>query len=121
MNGTERCRGATYYGKTKKGETRERIIDDFQAGRLDVIVGHAAAMGIGLTLTAATLSVYYSCDRNNELRLQSEDRNHRIGTVKSPVYLDLIATDTIDEDDMRGRAFKTEIANIVIDRSFEKK
>nr|DAP64195.1 MAG TPA: Chromatin remodeling complex ATPase [Caudoviricetes sp.] len=114
-------RVATYYGKTKKGETRERIIDDFQAGRLDVIVGHAAAMGIGLTLTAATLSVYYSCDRNNELRLQSEDRNHRIGTVKSPVYLDLIATDTIDEDDMRGRAFKTEIANIVIDRSFEKK
>ncbi|QOV06266.1 DNA helicase [Burkholderia phage Maja] len=109
-------RVATYYGKTKKGETREKIIDDFQAGRLDAIVGHAAAMGIGLTLTAATTSLYYSCDRNNELRLQSEDRNHRIGTVKSPVYVDFIAEDTIDEDDMKGRAFKSELANMVIDR-----
>ncbi|ABL96811.1 hypothetical protein BcepF1.080 [Burkholderia phage BcepF1] len=113
-------RVATYYGKTKKGETREKIIDDFQNGLIDDIVGHAAALGIGLTLTAATTSLYYSCDRNNELRLQSEDRNHRIGTVKSPVYVDFIAEDTIDEDDMRGRAFKTELANIVIDRTARK-
>lgn len=107
-------RVATYYGKTKQA-ARDTIIDDYQNGLIDVIVGHAAAMGIGLTLTAGKVSVYYSCGFDNELRKQSEDRNHRIGTTSSVTYIDLVAYDTVDEDVIKSLAFKTKVADYVID------
>ncbi|WLW40872.1 hypothetical protein GNAINCEL_00090 [Serratia phage KKP 3709] len=43
-----------YNGDTSKDE-RERIIDEFQAGKIQGFIGDARAAGIGLTLTAATL------------------------------------------------------------------
>jgi SNF2 family DNA or RNA helicase len=105
---------AAYYGATPK-EEREQIIDDFQSGRLTVFVGHAAAAGIGITLTAAQTAIYYSCSFDNELRLQSEDRCHRIGTKGTVVYYDIIAEDTIDEDVVRSLAIKSHLADVVID------
>ncbi len=61
-------------------------------------VGNPATGGLGLTLTAATLVIYYSNDYDLEKRLQSEDRAHRIGQKQSVVYVDIEAVDTIDED-----------------------
>ena len=107
-------RAAAYYGGTPKNE-RPQIIDDFQAGKIDVFVAHAAAAGIGLTLTAAKTAIYYSCSFDNELRMQSEDRNHRIGTTTSVLYIDIIAEDTIDEDVVKSLAIKSKLADIVID------
>ena len=104
----------SYYGKTSPTD-REQAIDDFQAGRVDYFVGHAAAAGIGLTLTAAETMVYYSCSFDNELRGQSEDRAHRIGQTKTLVIIDLVAEDTIDEDVLRSLAEKTATADYVID------
>lgn len=104
----------TYYGKTKAAD-REKAIDDFQAGKADWFVGHAAAAGIGLTLTAAETMVYYSCSFDNELRSQSEDRAHRIGQTKTVVIIDLVAEDTIDEDVLRSLASKTAVADYVVD------
>jgi hypothetical protein len=43
-------------------------------------VGHPASAGMGLTLTAACETVYYSNDFSGEARIQSEDRTHRPGT-----------------------------------------
>lgn len=63
-----------------------------------------AAAGIGITLTAADLAIYYSCNYDNELRKQSEDRNHRIGTKSSVLYVDFIGVDTIDEEIQRSQA-----------------
>lgn len=105
----------TYYGATSKDD-REKAIDDFQAGRKQAFVAHAQAAGIGLTLTAASIAIYYSCSYDNELRMQSEDRNHRIGTVNSVLYIDLIAEDSIDEDVQRSLMVKSSIADTVIDR-----
>lgn len=105
---------AKYNGETPKG-IRDEIIDDFQAGKIQVFIGHAAAAGIGITLTAATCAIYYSCNEDSELRKQSEDRCHRIGTHKSVTYIDLIAEETIDEDVQANLAQKDEIAGIVID------
>jgi SNF2 family DNA or RNA helicase len=105
---------ALYYGKTSKDE-RERIIDEFQGGQIQVFIGHAAAAGIGITLTAAETAIYYSCSYDNELRMQSEDRNHRIGTKNTVTYYDLVAEDTLDEDIARSLSVKSELAAIVID------
>lgn len=105
----------TYYGATSKDD-RERAIDNFQAGHIRAFIGHAQAAGIGITLTAARTAIYYSCSFDNELRLQSEDRCHRIGTVSKVLYIDLVAEDTIDEDVVRSLAQKNAIAFEVIDK-----
>lgn len=105
---------AMYYGATPQLD-RDRIIDEFQAGKIDFFLGHAAAAGIGITLTAAELAIYYSCSYDNELRRQSEDRNHRIGTKNKVVYIDLVAEDTIDEDIVKSLQVKTAVADYVID------
>lgn len=107
---------ALYYGKTKQGETREAIIDEFQAGRIQFFIGHAAAAGIGITLTKAETAIYYTCGNDNEHRMQSEDRNHRIGTVNTVTYYDLIAEDTIDESIHKSNMMKSAVAAAVIDR-----
>lgn len=104
----------TYYGKTSKDD-RIKAIDAFQAGEKRGFVGHASAAGIGITLTAAETAYYYSCSFDNELRLQSEDRNHRIGTTKSVLYVDLVAEDTIDEDVVKSLSTKNAVALKVID------
>lgn len=86
-----------YDGSVKTAD-RERAVDEFQAGEKRVFVGQPGAGGIGLTLTRAETTVYYSNDYNLETRQQSEDRNHRIGTKNNVRYIDIVAADTIDEE-----------------------
>lgn len=78
----------------------------------------------GLTLTEATTAIYYSNDFDLEKRLQSEDRNHRIGSkevaekygVENILYIDLIAEDSIIDDRIL-KSFKTKksIADMVLE------
>jgi SNF2 family DNA or RNA helicase len=103
-----------YHGEVGK-EDRVKAIDAFQSGNVQAFVGHAQAGGIGVTLTAASKAIYYSCSFDNELRRQSEDRCHRIGTKKSVLYIDLVAEDTIDEDVVRSLNMKDLVADQVID------
>lgn len=44
-----------------------------------VFIGHAQSAGMGITLTASPMIVYFSNDFNAESRIQSEDRCHRAG------------------------------------------
>lgn len=85
-----------YHGGVNSKD-RELAVDSFQNGEADAFVGQAQAGGIGLTLTRAEWTVYFSNDFNLETRLQSEDRNHRFGTTKSIRYIDLVARNTLDE------------------------
>lgn len=104
----------TYKGDTKDSD-REALIDDFQAGKVRWFLGNAAAGGIGITLTAAQWTAYYSCSFDNELRLQSEDRNHRIGTKGTVTYFDFIGESTLDEEILRNLDHKNKTAAAVID------
>lgn len=87
-------------GKIIGGMTEKQRIDDkdsFQAGELDVIVCSIAAAGVGLTLTAASDTLFVErCWRPADL-IQAEDRCHRIGQTNkvSITYLDAVGT--IDE------------------------
>jgi len=55
-------------------------------------IAQPGAAGMGLTLTAASMIVYYSNDFNAESRLQSEDRIHRAGMdlSKGATIVDLL-------------------------------
>lgn len=85
-----------YHGDTKDA-ARIAAINDFQARKVRGFSGQIHAGGIGLTLTAATHVIYYENTFDDEDRLQSEDRAHRIGTTGNVVYTDIAAVDTIDE------------------------
>ncbi|KKN49072.1 hypothetical protein LCGC14_0646420 [marine sediment metagenome] len=58
-------------------------LEVFQNGHKEhpriAFIGQPGAGGIGLTLTASPVVIYYSNDFNAENRIQSEDRCHRIG------------------------------------------
>ena len=77
-------------------------------------MGHPKTGGYGLTLTAATTVVYYSNSYDLELRLQSEDRAHRIGQTSKVTYIDLIAPKTIDEKIVDALRNKIKIADLVL-------
>jgi len=77
--------------------TRQKAIDDFQAGKLDVIVATAKAGGTGITLTRAGTAVFLQ--RNWELSagVQPEDRLHRIGQEHESVeIIDIVAENTVE-------------------------
>jgi SNF2 family DNA or RNA helicase len=58
--------------------------------------------------------VYYSNSYDLEIRLQSEDRAHRIGQTKSVTYIDLISPGTIDEIVLAALRNKINIASTVL-------
>jgi SNF2 family DNA or RNA helicase len=106
-------RVAEYHGGVNSAD-RELAVDGFQRGEIDVFVGQPQSGGIGLTLTNAETVIYYSNDFSLETRLQSEDRAHRIGTKRNVVYVDLVATGTIDESIARALQRKSGLAANVL-------
>jgi SNF2 family DNA or RNA helicase len=102
-----------YHGAVS-AKDREAAVDAIQSGAADAFVGNAQAGGIGLTLTRAENTVYFSNDWNLGTRLQSEDRNHRIGTRNNVVYIDLVASDTIDESIARALQRKEGMAAAIL-------
>ena len=90
---------ALYYGETPQDQ-RQEIVDRFQDvnNPLRFFVGQPRTGGYGITLTAANTVIYYSNSYDLEIRLQSEDRAHRIGqknivTSVSYTHLTLPTTD----------------------------
>lgn len=70
--------------------------------------------GYGITLTEASTVVYYSNSYDLEIRLQSEDRAHRIGQKRAVTYIDLVSPDTIDEKILQALRSKINIASEVL-------
>jgi SNF2 family DNA or RNA helicase len=72
-------------------------IESFQAGELDYLVCHPAAVGHGITLTKSSHAIYYALGYSYEQHQQSIDRIHRVGQNDPCTYYYLIAEDTVDE------------------------
>lgn len=102
-----------YHGGVKDA-ARDAAIDAIQKGNADAIVMNQQAGGTGITLTAAEFTVYYSNYYSLLRRLQSEDRNHRIGTHGDVVYIDLIAENTIDESIAKALQQKADLAATIL-------
>lgn len=82
------------------GQTKDRQsqVEKFQNdASCKVIVGTIAAMGTGLTLTAASTVIFLDKPWNPANTVQAEDRAHRIGTEGTVNIVTLVAKDTIDE------------------------
>jgi SNF2 family DNA or RNA helicase len=93
---------------------RQPMVDLFQSDSgKRFFVSNQATGGVGLTLTAATLSVYFSNTFSLEDRLQSEDRNHRIGQLNAVTYVDLISDLKVDSLVMAAIVNKKDLADYV--------
>jgi len=106
---------ASYYGDTKDN-IRQSIVDDFMVVDSDLrfFIGNPKTGGYGLTLTSSHTVVYYSNDYSLEVRMQSEDRAHRIGQTQKVTYIDLIAEGTIDEKIVKALNSKIDLASKVM-------
>lgn len=102
---------AVYSGETIAAE-RPEIVRRFQDPNdpLRWFVGQPRTGGYGLTLTAASTVVYFSNNWDLEVRLQSEDRAHRIGQINRVNYVDLMVPGTVDERIVRGLNAKMSLA-----------
>tara|TARA_B100000282_G_scaffold66397_1_gene44706 strand:+ start:13933 stop:15369 length:1437 start_codon:yes stop_codon:yes gene_type:complete len=110
---------ATYYGETESNK-RQEIVDTFQNpdSPLNYFVGQPRTGGYGLTLTQAKTVIYYSNNFDLEVRLQSEDRAHRIGQTSKVTYIDIIAENTTDERVLKALRNKINIASQVLAEDF---
>ena len=106
---------ASYYGDTKDN-IRQSIVDDFMVVDSDLrfFIGNPKTGGYGLTLTSSHTVVYYSNDYSLEVRMQSEDRAHRIGQTQKVTYIDLMAEGTIDEKIVKALNSKIDLASKVM-------
>ena len=111
-------RAVRYDGQVKT-DARAAAIESFQHDDdpknpgAQFFVANAAAAGTGLTLTKASTTIYYNNNFKLGERLQSEDRNHRIGTINPVTYIDIVANGTIDEHIINSLMDKKSVAEIV--------
>jgi SNF2 family DNA or RNA helicase len=106
---------ATYYGATPQDD-RQQIVTRFQnaSDPLRFFVGQPKTGGYGITLTAANTTIYFSNSYDLEIRLQSEDRAHRIGQTNKVTYIDLVSPDTVDEKIREALRNKIDVAGQVL-------
>ena len=110
---------ASYYGETPSND-RQQIVTTFQdeTSKLRFFIGQPRTGGFGLTLTAANTVVYYSNSYDLEIRLQSEDRAHRIGQENKVTYIDLCSPKTIDERIIKSLRAKINIATQILGEDY---
>lgn len=103
-----------YDGKINEAE-KEKNKTAFKTNpAIKYLVANTAAMARGHTLTEAETSIYYCNSFDLELRMQSEDRNHRQGTRNNVLYIDLEGNKTMDKKIIKALRSKKKIADMVL-------
>ena len=101
-----------------KGDVKDRAeqVTRFQTDPdCKVFVGQLQTTGMGLTLTAASVAVFYSLDFSSANHEQSRARIHRIGQTQKVLYIYLIAKGTVDEKIMAALKHKKDVATLLVD------
>lgn len=95
------------HGGTTRPE-RIRYVEQFKAGKLDVLAGSLETIAEGLTLTAADMVIFLEVSFKPSRNQQALRRIHRIGQDRPCVALDYITPDTVDEGKRELLATKTD-------------
>lgn len=97
----------------QSADQRQAAIDDFQSGKVDVILVVVAAGGTGVTLSRGRIGIFLQRSWSQVEMLQAEGRIHRIGSERhsSIVIVDYISNGTIEEhqlDVLEGKSVQLE-------------
>ena len=108
-------KAAAFYGDTEN-QVRLDLVRDFQSQTSDLtyLVANPKTGGYGITLTASCTVVYFSNNYDLEIRLQSEDRAHRIGQKNKVTYVDFVCQGTVDDKILTALKNKVDIASQVM-------
>lgn len=75
---------------------RQLVVDAFQEGRIDVVVGNILAMGVGFTMTRGRFVVFAELDWVPALIEQAEDRAWRNGQLNAVMVQHLVVDGSIE-------------------------
>lgn len=93
---------------------RMRLVDDFQAGKIPVLICSITAAGVGITLTRGSNAIFVESDWTPALMLQAMDRQHRIGQQREVHAEILLALGTLDEHIQGTLGKKGEVLEVIL-------
>ncbi len=96
-----------------KEDDRQPMVREFQKGNLQWIVGNASTGGMGYSMPAAEVSLFYNNTFKAIDREQAEDRPWGIGQTKSGIWIDIAAEKTIDVTILKALSQKQDLAEYV--------
>ena len=109
-------RGLRYACITGGVKSREEQVEQFQKEpEVMAFVGQIATAGMGITLTAASIMVFYSLDYSMSNFEQAKARIHRVGQRMPCTYLYLVARGTVDEKVLLALKDKADLARTLVD------
>jgi SNF2 family DNA or RNA helicase len=86
----------SYTGLVKDQSVRDKMVDDFQAGNIQVFAGTIAAGGESIELFSSSTVCFFDRHWSPSKNNQAEDRCHRIGQRDSVQVIDFVAKNTVD-------------------------
>lgn len=96
-------------------DVRGDVVNKFQNTNHPQVLILQSQIGVGLTLTAADLMIFYSNDYSYANYEQTRGRIHRAGQKNKCLYVNLICKNTIDEKVMSALKRKEDFAVKIVD------
>lgn len=101
-------------GATSLGD-RQAAVDRFQRDdEVRLFIGNIKAAGTGITLTAASHTIFVEFDWVPGLMLQAEDRNHRIGAKHNVLIQYMPFNGSLDVNKLNALDAKTAVQEVVL-------
>jgi SNF2 family DNA or RNA helicase len=110
------ARGVRHVALTGHTPDRQKPIDAFQQGKVDVFLISLKAGGAGLNLVGADTVIHYDPWWNPAAQAQATDRAHRIGQTKPVFVHDLIIAGSVEERMLSLQRHKKLLANAILDK-----
>jgi SNF2 family DNA or RNA helicase len=107
-------RGISFVELTGATADRQRMVDRFQNGEVDVFLISLKAGGTGLNLTRADTVIHYDPWWNAAAQSQATDRAYRIGQTEPVFVYDLIVSGSVEERMQRLKARKAELSRTLL-------
>ena len=90
--------------------------DDWNAGKIDILLAHPASAAYGLNLQqGGNHVIWFGLTWNYELYTQANKRLHRQGQTEKVIIHHLVSTGTRDEDVMQALEKKDDVQNWVME------
>lgn len=111
------------YGGIQPTKQREFCLQFEQNNKIRCLVGHPKSCGVGVNLTAASYSIFYSRSFSLEDDLQAEARNYRGGSERhgSVTRIDIVTPNTIDEVILEALADKQILSDAILNHYKKKR
>lgn len=114
VSGGLTCRVATLTGRNRKDRTG--ILDEFQHGRIDVLVAQQRTGGVAVDLFRSHTAIFYSLTYSSIDYDQAVSRLHRGGQTEQVNVWVLVARDTIDEAKYQAVTAKVSVMQAVLEQ-----